>query len=65
MQLVHVSAEGSVELQLNVEHLSSADDQLVSMVQIRMVLPSVLAHLGAQQVHRTHRQPRFCEEVVQ
>ncbi|TNN74465.1 hypothetical protein EYF80_015245 [Liparis tanakae] len=47
VQLVIVSIEGPVELQLHLEGLSSADDQLVALIQVGVVLLSVLARLGA------------------
>lgn len=56
MQLVSVSIEGPVELQFYLEGLSSADDQLLPVIQVSVVLLSVLTRLRAQQVHRTHRQ---------
>lgn len=55
VQLVAVLVEGPAQLQLYLEGLPSADDQLVPVEQLGVVLCSVLARLGAQQVHRTHR----------
>lgn len=61
VQLVSVSIEGPVELQFYLEGLSSADDQLVPVIQVSVVLLPVLTRLRAQQVHRTHRQLYFWE----
>lgn len=59
MQLVSVSTEGPVELQLYLEGLSSANDQLISVIQVSVMLLSVLSFTGAQQIHRTYWQLHF------
>lgn len=59
IQLVSVSTEGPVELHLHLEGLSPADDHLIPVIRVSVVLPSVLTRLRAQQVHRTHRQLDF------
>lgn len=65
VKLVGVGIEGPVELQFYLEGLSSADDQLLPMIQVSVVLLPVLAHLRAQQVHGTHWKLYFWERKCQ
>lgn len=51
MQLVGFRAEGPAELQFCLEGLSSANDQLIPVIQVGVMLQSVLSFLGAQQIH--------------
>lgn len=62
VQLVGVSIERPAELHLYLESLSPADDQLLPVIQVGVMLPSVLTRLWAEQVHRTHRQLYFWEK---
>lgn len=59
VQLVRVAVVRPVELDFDLEGLPSAEDQLVPVVQVCVVLRAVLTRLGAQQIHRTHRQMQF------
>lgn len=55
VQPVGVRVEGPAQLHFYPERLPSADDQLIPMIQVGVVLCSVPTRLRAQQVHRTHR----------
>lgn len=48
VQLVSVSTEGPVELNLYLEGLASAKDQLIPVIQVSVMLLSVLTCLGTQ-----------------
>ena len=51
VELVCVVVEGSGEVQLHLEGLATADDQITAVEQVSVMLTTVWTSLGAQEVH--------------
>lgn len=56
MQLVRVDVEMAGKVEHNLKGLASADDELIAVVLLGMVLLTILASLWAEQVHGEYDQ---------